>query len=239
VDIYDLLQLIESWETDDPVCDIAPPPFGDGIVDLEDLELFMSYWGQEVVDPALTAWWKLDETDGDIAHDSAGDRDGTVIGVPLWQPADGVTNGALELDGQTLIATDPVINPSGAEFSVFAWVKGGAPGQVILSQADVANWLMADALQGKLISEWVLGRSQPLASDAAITDGNWHRVGLTWDGTNKTLYLDDVQVGWDTVAGTGTSDDGLYIGAGEDLALGTYWSGLIDDVRIYNRAVTP
>jgi N-acetylneuraminic acid mutarotase len=239
VDIHDLLQLIVSWATDDPVCDIAPPPFGDGIVDVQDLELLMSYWGQEVVDPALAAWWKLDETDGDIAHDSAGDRDGTVIGVSSWRANGGMVKGALELDGQTLIVTDPVINPSGGAFSVFAWVKGGAPGQVILSQANVANWLMADASQGKLISEWVSGRGRLLVSELSITNGNWHRVGLTWDGTNKTLYLDDIQVGWDTVAGAGTSDDGLYIGAGNDLALGTYWTGLIDDVRIYDRVVTP
>jgi hypothetical protein len=47
VDIEDLVILIESWGTDDPLCDIAPPPDGDGIVDVLDLELFMSYWEQE------------------------------------------------------------------------------------------------------------------------------------------------------------------------------------------------
>jgi hypothetical protein len=33
--------------------------------------------------------------------------------------------------------------------------------------------------------------------------------------------------------------NGLYIGAGKAMAPGTYFSGLIDDVRIYNRAVSP
>jgi hypothetical protein len=32
---------------------------------------------------------------------------------------------------------------------------------------------------------------------------------------------------------------GLYFGAGSTLAPSTFWSGLIDDVRIYDRAVTP
>jgi hypothetical protein len=32
---------------------------------------------------------------------------------------------------------------------------------------------------------------------------------------------------------------GLYIGAGKNLEPGTFWSGLIDDVRIFNRAITP
>jgi hypothetical protein len=35
------------------------------------------------------------------------------------------------------------------------------------------------------------------------------------------------------------SDGGLHIGAAENLAPGTFFTGLIDDVRIYNRAVKP
>ncbi|MHC4535600.1 MAG: LamG-like jellyroll fold domain-containing protein [Planctomycetota bacterium] len=34
-------------------------------------------------------------------------------------------------------------------------------------------------------------------------------------------------------------DSGLYIGCGKAMEAGTYWSGLIDDVRIYDRAVIP
>ena len=37
----------------------------------------------------------------------------------------------------------------------------------------------------------------------------------------------------------GYRDGGLYIGAGKDLDAATFFSGLIDDVRIFNRAVTP
>jgi hypothetical protein len=47
VDLDDLVILIEFWDTDEPLCDIAPPPVGDGIVDRLDLELFLSYWEQE------------------------------------------------------------------------------------------------------------------------------------------------------------------------------------------------
>jgi hypothetical protein len=37
----------------------------------------------------------------------------------------------------------------------------------------------------------------------------------------------------------GDSTGGLYIGVGKDFAPGTFFSGLIDDVRIYNQAVSP
>jgi len=40
------VRLVEYWGQDEPLVDIAPPPFGDGIVDTKDLELFLSYWGE-------------------------------------------------------------------------------------------------------------------------------------------------------------------------------------------------
>ena len=79
----------------------------------------------------------------------------------------------------------------------------------------------------------------PLASIVNITDGAWHRVGFVRDGTNRILYVDDVQVTRDTQTSLAGSTDGLYIGTGEGLEAGSFWSGLIDDVRVYNRAVTP
>jgi len=39
-----------------------------------------------------------------------------------------------------------------------------------------------------------LGRfAHPPTSDTVITDGDWHRIGLVWDGTYRTLYVDDVE----------------------------------------------
>jgi hypothetical protein len=126
-------------------------------------------------------------------------------------------------------------------FSIFAWVKGGAPGQVIISQEKSQNWITADASKGTLASELVSGRgSAPLVSDTVITDGQWHRVGLIWSRLNETkiLYVDNVEVATDTTCGV-INEDSLYIGAGKNLTPGTFFSGLIDDVRIYNRVVTP
>ena len=80
-----------------------------------------------------------------------------------------------------------------------------------------------------------------LVSDSALTNSNWHCIGFVWDGSYRTLYVDDIEVAKDTQAQTGVASTyhGLHIGAGSNLAAGSFWSGLIDDVRIYNRAVTP
>lgn len=43
----DLLILIGSWGKNEPLCDIGPTLVGDGIVDIKDLEVFMSYWEKE------------------------------------------------------------------------------------------------------------------------------------------------------------------------------------------------
>jgi sugar lactone lactonase YvrE len=237
VDINDLVILIESWDTDEVLCDIAPPPWGDGVVDKQDLEVFMSHLGE---DYTVIAHWKLDETEGDIARDSIGENDGTLYGEPLWQPYGGKVDGALELDGiDDYIGTDPVAELTSGPFSIFAWIKGGAPGQAIISQENSGNLMMADASEGKLMTDFAYGRIvETLVSEAVITDGNWHRVGLTWDGTEKVLCVDDIKVA-SKVSDAGISEDGLYIGAGKNLDAGTFFSGLIDDVRIHDRAVTP
>ena len=81
----------------------------------------------------------------------------------------------------------------------------------------------------------------PLVSTIVVTDGQWHRVGLEWDGSKRMLSVDDAEVARDVSAQgnlTG-STSGLYIGAGNMLTAGSFWSGLIDDVRICNRAVKP
>ena len=241
VNIKDLLRLIESWGLDDPMADIAPPPFGDRIVDAMDLEHLMSYWEQSIDDPTLLAHWALDEAEDDIAFDNAGDNVGFFFGSPVWQPDDGQVNGAIQLDGvDDAIIAGPVVNPAVGPFSILVWVKGGATGKVVVSQQGTANWLTTDT-EGNLITELRSpGRGgKPLQSQTNITDGNWHRIGFVWNGFFRTLYVDGVPVAEDTQNGLKGSYNGLYIGTGKSMEPGTFFSGLIDDVRIYNRAIIP
>jgi hypothetical protein len=239
VDVKDLVRMIESWGQADSTVDIGPRPFGDGVVDENDLEILMSHWGGE---PGLIAKWKLDETEGTVATDSAGVNDGILLGGPVWQSASGKIGGAVQLDGvDDCVTTEFVCDPSEGPFSVFAWVKGGAPGQVIISQQGGTNWLVTSSLDGTLMTDLKSSGRQgkTLASTALVTDNAWHRVGLSWDGETRILYVDDVEVARDTQANVPSSTGGLHIGTGSTLAPGTFWSGLIDDVRIYNRALLP
>jgi hypothetical protein len=79
----------------------------------------------------------------------------------------------------------------------------------------------------------------PLYSETVITDGQWHRIGLVWDGSTRTLCVDGFKVAEDTQSGLESSENSLYIGVDKNYTTGTFFSGLIDDVRIYNRAIHP
>jgi hypothetical protein len=189
------------------------------------------------------AHWALDETDGMIAHDSVGNNDGTVIGVSAWQPDGGKVEGTLEFDGATFVVAGSVLNPSDGPFSVLVWVQGGEPGQVIVSQDSGSDWLAINSDSGGLMSAVAPTHSRfptgPLVSDTGITDGLWHRIALVWDGASRNLYVDATLVATDGQEGLVSCTGGLNIGCGSDMAPGTFFTGLIDDVRIYNRAVRP
>jgi len=247
VDSVDMCMMVDYWGTDEPLYDIAPLPFGDNIVDVKDLVVLAEHLFE---DYRLVAHWALDETEGAIAYDIAGDKDGFLFGDPLWQPVDGKKNGALQLDGiDDYIVSVPVLNPFDGPLSVFAWIKGGAPGQVIISQMDGTGsgetWLGIEAASGCLMTGVVPppdGRFvvQPLSSQVVITDGLWHHVGFIWDGSYRVLYVDDIEVTTDVavLSPLNFSNGGLYIGTSKSLDAGTFFSGLIDDIRIYDVALS-
>ena len=242
VDSADISIMVDHWGTDNSQCDIGPMPWGDGIVDIQDLIVLAEHLFEDFNDPTLVAHWPLDEAEGNLARDNAGTNDAVTFGNPLWQPTGGIVDGAIQFDGiDDCVIVGSFPNPTEWPFSVLAWVKGGAPNQVVLSQIDVANWLLADPSEGNLMTELKSPSraGKPLQSQTIITDGNWHRIGLVWDGSNRTLYVDGVAVAEDTQANLVESDDGLYIGTGKAMEPGTFWSGLIDDVRIYNRVLIP
>lgn len=113
----------------------------------------------------------------DALDSSSNMKNGTVMGDALWQPESGQFNNALRFNGMNdYVSTPFVLNPALGIFSVLAWINGGAPGQVIISQANGANWLLAAQSEGKLMTSLSRppgGRtpSSLLPSDFVITDG--------------------------------------------------------------------
>jgi hypothetical protein len=241
IDAGDMCSMVDHWGEDYSLCDIGPMPWGDGIVDVQDLIVLSEHLFEEVGDQKLVAHWTFDETEGMYAADGVGNNDAVVLGGVEWQPTGGQIDGALKLDGISGYAiAGTVLNPADGPFSIFAWFKDCAPGQVIVSQQNVSNWLAIDS-DGNLMTELKSSDqvAEPLVSETVITDGQWHRVGLAWDGTQRTLCVDGTMVAEDTQPGLESSQMGLYIGVDKYFTPGTFFSGLIDDIRIYNRVVSP
>jgi hypothetical protein len=203
--------------------------------------LILAFFRTTLKEDGLAAHYRLDETEGQTAKDAAGTNDGLLHGAPIWQPG-GKIRGALQLDGlDDYISTGHILDPAVGPFSAFAWVKGGAQGQVIVSQTGGANWLLID-VGGRLMTGLmrpVGGRQAPvpLVSQSNIVDGAWHRVGVVWDGATRALYVDNVLAGQDVHTALAGSGGGLNLGCGAGLEPGSFFSGLIDDIRIYTRAV--
>ncbi len=208
-------------------------------MDVKDLIVMSEY-----LEPGFgrIAHWKLDETHGTVTYDSIGHDHANVHGDAVWQPNAGQMAGALELDGiDDYVAPMCILNPAEGPFRIFAWIKGGAPGQVIASQTLTevgpgGTYLAADPADGTLITEAVL--PMPLKSDVIITDGEWHEVGLEWDGDYRHLFVDDKEVAVDDIVLPGMENTGwLNIGTGKAFESGSFWSGLIDDIRICGKAM--
>jgi hypothetical protein len=248
IDLADMQIILDHWGENYSLCDIGPTPFGDCIVDIQDMIVLAENLYR------FTAHWKLDEAEGGIAYDSVGDYDGTVNGNPPWQPAGGMKGGTLLLDGiDDYIETPFILDPTDESFSVFAWIMCWTPGQVIISQSNTngnrspisgSTWLGTTPSDGKLMTGlmpppagWV--NPQPLVSESVITDMQWHHVGFVWDGSCRALYVDGIEVAKDSYAQNplNSSEGGLYIGASNDLDAGTLFSGFMDDIRIYKQAL--
>jgi len=237
VESADMHIMVDHWGENYSLCDIGPMPWGDGIVDFQDLIVLAEHMGGY---RHPVARWALDEKEGNVAYDKAGENNAFVYGDATWEPAEGMFGGALQLDGvDDWVFTGPVENLGAGSFSILTWIKGGTPNQVVVSQPLAANWLMVDATGNLMTDVKSFGRNAgPLLSQTIITDGNWHQIALVWDGSHRTLYVDGVPVAEDTPAGLEVSDTGFNFGAGKDYLMATYWLGMLDDVRIYDVALS-
>lgn len=122
----------------------------------------------------------------------------------------------------------------------------------------LAEYLGKEVIDPALIAHWTLDETEggaahdtaganngivmggPLWQPAGgQVDGKWHRIALIWDGSRRMLCVDGVMAAEDTQEALPSSGNDLYIGVGNGYASRTFWSGLIDDARIYNRAVRP
>jgi acyl-CoA thioesterase-1 len=245
INFIDYAMLVRHYDANanpDSFFDVTPAPNGDGRVDLRDLAGMVQYW---LKSPQFVAYWKLDEAEGDMASDSIGDVPGLIHGGAGWLPNAGHKDGALALDGlDDYLETGFLLDPAEGPFTIFAWVKGGRPGQVLMSGASGQIWIGIDSVTGCLRTDLLYGarKATALVSNTPVAeDGQWHFIRFAWDGSRRYLYMDDIEVAVDSqpINNLLSSHAGFYFGAGPGLETDSFWTGMIDDLRIYKRAILP
>jgi hypothetical protein len=82
------------------------------------------------------------------------------------------------------------------------------------------------------------GTDQSAVDSSPLALNTWTHLATTYDGATLRLYVNGVQVGNVAVTGSLTTSTGA-LRIGGNAIWGEYFSGLIDEVRIYNRALTP
>jgi hypothetical protein len=75
------------------------------------------------------------------------------------------------------------------------------------------------------------------AGTANTPTNTWTHLAATWDGTTQRLFVNGVQVATRAVGGTMLTSTGVLRIGGNDV-WAEWFAGLIDEVRLYNRALS-
>lgn len=220
-----------------------------GIVDYGDVSICSANW------LAADEWWlrplshwKFDEGEGDIAHDSAGDNDGTIYGA-TW--TSGQIDGALSFDGNGDYVdfgdNSDFDSPSHSNaLTISAWVY---PTVVSGNQGVVSKWLEDERAYLLQLNddevEFTLGYNngnsfkQLITTSANLQTEQWCHLAGVYNGSNMAIYVDGTfvdEAAWSTAPSSTSAN--VHIGDLQFTTARRYFNGSIDDVRIYDKALS-
>lgn len=244
------------------LAEVCPPTSEDECTryDYTDGSLYRSL----VLDQNPLSYWRLGEAEGEIAESVAPTRVGFTpaefYNVEYGKPGaiGGTSDTAVSFNGADSYVQLPHDTLRASTFlTVQLWFRTTEPGVLLGFQngrledgaPEGKNPVLAVDSDGRLSGLFTVADGttvSPLRSGQAVTDGSWHQVVLTASGTTQTLYLDGNRVGSRngpidhrdlsyTYLGAGYSDsarDGGPAGV-------RYFTGEMDDVSVYQRALDP
>jgi len=211
------------------------------------------------IESDLVAWWAFNEGSGNTATDSSGNgihgtlKPGQSSG-PMWVA--GMIDDALDFnnDNQNYVecGPHPALDITGS-ITVAAWVKRGAWDdnyrydniiwKTETTEASRAFRLSRDSWDDEACFTLNATGGEVKARGATIiNDNQWHHIAGVYDMDTGDvfLYVDGNVDASGPTSGNIKDSTGrpIYIGAGWD-TISDFWEGLIDEVRIYSRALSP
>ncbi len=197
----------------------------------------------------LVGYWNFNEGQGNKVNDgSGGGVQGTLSGTALPNWTSGKSSGALNFNGSSSFV-DTNVDYSWSltdSFSMSAWVKSTEGSGNLDSIVSKVSWEYTFYKNGNTIgfNYWNSGGGDVITMSGTVAnDGNWHHAVVTYDGSVTTgkLYIDGSLVATDSAnagvlqnrAETTKIGEGYSWGQGDG-----FMNGSIDEVRIYNRALS-
>ncbi|NOT58188.1 MAG: LamG domain-containing protein [Deltaproteobacteria bacterium] len=185
----------------------------------------------------IVAAYGFNATTGTVLVDVSGNnRHGMLVNSPTWVA--GRFGNALSFDGSNDYATIGDVDLTGP-FTISMWalpknIGSGCHGSAVMKQYDYGLEVCNGNMYGQVGGG---GSSWAASTSYIIPQANvWSHYTLTYDGTTARLYVNAALRS--SAAGTHvTNNEPLMIGAWTTAS--EFFAGLIDEVRIYNRALTP
>lgn len=202
------------------------------------------------IDKGLKGYWSFDEGSGNIAGDSTGNgNSGTITGAS-WTT--GISGFALDFNGSidyVDIANATILNPTQA-LTVTAWIKVESHPSEWSPVLTHSDWIPSEGTQGYALEFDMNNAGIRFIIDAPIDDESsisdvipvandiWAFIAGVYDGSNVQLFVNAVA---STPKPCSTSQfqstGNVYIGRSV-AEPSRFFSGAIDEVRIYDRALT-
>ena len=189
---------------------------------------------------ALVASYALD---GDVSDSSGNMLDGIIAGDPIF--VEGQSGLALQLDGiddYVEFGTSPLFDMT-EQVTLSAWVKpndiGNSQDNPWVGKGD-KSYALKGFRTGTVVEFFVYdgGWYTCHADVGEAFNGEWHHAAGSYDGAQLKVYIDGEPAAVaDYVGGIALSASSVNIGKNSDKA-DRFYEGAIDDVTIYNRALT-
>ncbi|HYM21190.1 MAG TPA: LamG domain-containing protein [Candidatus Kapabacteria bacterium] len=196
----------------------------------------------------LVAWYKLDQN---TADSSGNHHDGVAQGGNYVPDRFGGAQSAMKLDGASFVSVidAPDLNfDSLASFSVSVWIKTADTASTyrgIISKGPVTGALPGYALgmdkDGKVLATISGDRNPAMRSTSSVNDNKWHLISVSVEAnTLAALFIDgSLEASFPLTTFYANKNNSAYLFIGKDRTSSGFFTGVIDDIRIYSKALLP
>ncbi|MGB5624454.1 MAG: LamG domain-containing protein, partial [Woeseiaceae bacterium] len=209
--------------------------------------------GPDVAAEGFLAHWKLDDGAGPTAVDSVGSHDGTLTSGPVW--VTGQLGGALDFDGVNDYVDAGAFDVSGSGLTTMGWFNADSlpattdPRIVskASSTAEADAWwqlsILTSASDANIRLRTKAGGTTSTLIDSStnLNPGQWYFAVGTYNAATgqMKLYLDGTEVASQLHPAGGAIDTNptVPVAIGANGTAEQFFDGVLDDVRVYNRAL--